>query len=681
MTAKATAARDALFDEQTSDPSVWHSMPHSAIGFGRITPDPTREQGADLDTSAEQLDDGTDRRRWPSLGVCCGSFFLAEAFNCWVEGEGVGKKDFVRREWHWHPHYLSGTWTAGPVELTLSGLVSEKTQGLLRVVVRNTGPVALRGTLVFGGDNNVSNCNGRTPDKNADIHYWPDRTEVGEASWPDADVVSVAKVNAQVSRPQIMYSRENAWKEEDRQDFERSHRVAQFAFAFPSEPGAVNSNPDTSDGFMSWRREIPLECEAGDSIVIDIGFGGGFMPEAGPVGYQQASDAVGAKCVAAARDALAAADWDAAVAERADAWRELLGRAPVPQGEWSEAVLKAYFKAWTVAYYNIAPPVFDLEYHRPKHTLMMCNKVSLGCFTVPASWEAALGALLMTLVEPETAVEVMKSIYDTIQEDGFIAECIGRWRNSALANVEPIVSWAAYRKSGDRAFLEAYYEKMRANHTYKTFHPWWRHLTGLGLRNLMYNCIAGHYFVKIARELDRPEAEIAKFERLAHETLCTVDGFWDEDAGFYRDGYDMKRGAYTGVSSRSACLAGLYLATKPKRIPEILEFVKREFLTEDGIIAAKNKASREKASGKHAVFALKPSNYYSVLKGLKDSDEELCQRVCRGSAAVIAASGDFHEEHGIDGTAWHNGPGSLFGAFGLIWCVLMAEGLVDDIYE
>ena len=660
-------ALEALFADETHIPMVWHSRPHSVLGLGRLAkvPQETRNSWAnDVDTEAAHMMEEVDRTHWPSLAVSAGATVVLNAINVWVENDTVTRHDFKRTEWHWHPHCLAGTWRAGAMTINLAAAVTRRDAGLLQVRIRNTGTECFEGQLVFEGDQ----C-----DYNTRLRF--DQKGDARVRWHDGQAVSVQK------SPRIRYwpvvQWEGAWKEED-VEFDDFQRACQFAFAFKLQGGTAEVVASAVDGLPTWRTSFPVGIDAGGTVATTIGFAGDAIGDA-PLEAGAARRAAWR-----ARDIVATADFSAALDDNRRHWMRFFDRVPVLRSDWPEDFLDAYYRAWATVFFNIAPP-FDLGFgYRPEHTLMMCNKVSTSGFTVPASWEASLGALLLCLTHPATSVEIMKSIYDAIQEDGFIAEQIGRMRNTALANVEPFVTWAAYKESGDIDFLRDYFTRIRSNFVYKTFHPCWRHMTVFTCRNMMYNVISGHFFLRICRELNRPAREIRKYERLIRETYKSVNGFWDDDVGAYRVSWNPATRQYDSTYSADS-LIGLFRAAKPERIGPMLELLRREYLTESGaLLYSPGNLSREakfRKSLKWQHMALKPSNFVFLWKGLKDHDPGLFDHVLRGTVANIARAGDFYEEYDVLGRGWNNGPGSLFGAFGVIWGLLVAEGAVDHLFD
>ena len=77
-------------------------------------------------------------------------------------------------------------------------------------------------------------------------------------------------------------------------------------------------------------------------------------------------------------------------------------------------------------------------------------------------------------------------------------------------------------------------------------------------------------------------------------------------------------------------------------------------------------------------WTIKESNLFYLLPALRVLDEKLADRLAKATVDNIAGAGDFYECYTADGQGRHNGPGGIFGAFAVIWCVLNSDGVLKD---
>jgi hypothetical protein len=312
----------------------------------------------------------------------------------------------------------------------------------------------------------------------------------------------------------------------------------------------------------------------------------------------------------------------------------------------------------------------------------MCNKVSDSVFCVPASWEAALGAFLIAMAEPETGAQVLESVYSTMDDDGFISEMIGNNRKTQLANVEPSIAWLISSLGAGKGFLERIYPSAWRNNVYRHYHPNWAHMGGIACRNLAYNHLASGYLKRAALLLGRPAKELERLDSMAFDCELAVNAMWDASRGFYRRAYDPVLKTFSPFT-HSETFVALGKAARPARREELLKKIPEHFLSKSGALRSYPLGldGAEPKNDKEWRSILKPSNYLFVMPALKKHAPELFERVAGGVMKAIADDGDFWEEHDLYGRGYNNGPGSVFGAFGFIWTALCLDGRAQSLLD
>lgn len=654
---------DSLFLEQTDDPSIWHAFPNGHHGLGRLT---ARSAIAKLtgneDTSADTIDYAFDAHRWPALAVASGALVVMDALQAWCEGDGVAREDWRRTRWDWHPHYLFGIWRGGPLQLELACCMTSGDHALVRIRAQNVGNAVYDGHMVICGDDN-----------NTNIGQHNQRCGLTETRWR-------GESNCQLRGDGTVVAHKRAsrclWFEllPDRllrpEDFDQAQTAipVEALLRFGLDSGWTTTLTDGTCG-QYWQARQALKLAPGEAREFLIRFKGRALgaEAAAPADFSAVADADDPSV-----------DWLAAVAAGEMTWRSLLGKVPPPPTDLKPEWQRHYYKAWTVPFYNLMPPC-DLGHVRLEYPTVMCNRVAEGGFTVPASWEAALGALLVGMVDPDTGAAVIEGIYSTMEDDGFIAEMIGGTRHTQLANIEPAIAWMLYKLGAKREFLTRCFDRMWRNHLYRHYHANWRHLTPLFCRNLIYNYHAAHYLGQIAALLGRPAAERDRLADMAVDCERAVAAAWTEEGGYYRDEYDPTARVFSSVTQADTLLALAGIARSGPQ-ERLLEQLPRHFLAANGAIRAFAPSLPSKPfNAKIGESILKCSNYLYLMPALGRLVPELFSRIHDGTLDVIHREGDFWEQNRLQGHGFNNGPGSVFGAFGFIWTVLSMDGTAGKI--
>ncbi|MCF7837332.1 MAG: hypothetical protein K9N49_01755 [Candidatus Marinimicrobia bacterium] len=650
---------DQLFCEQTDDRSIWHGFPNGRHGLGRIAPRAPAAAGSlagGVDTSAEGLRDDFDRSRPPALTLASGALVIFEALQGWLEGDGIGCADWQRVRWDWHPHYVAGQWRAGELELELAACLTGGDHALIRWVARNRRARPFKGRMVLAGAAAQSNISLHNQRCGLTHERW--RNTVACTARADCVIVSVCAARC-------------LWFDlvQDRllppDDFDRAQRRVPIGALLRFDPGAGWQVEAAAE---AWRATRPLRLRAGEEREFLVRFKGCALGAQPP----QAADF---EAVATHDDP--EPEWAEALAAGEQRWRSLLARVPAPPASLPTAWRRHYYKAWTVPFYNLLPPT-DLGHVALKQPTVMCNRVAESGFTVPASWEAALGALLVGLSEPNLGLSVLEGIYATMEDDGFIAEMIGGTRHTQLANVEPIIVELLANRGAEPEALQRLYPRMWRNHLYRHYHANWRHLTPLFCRNLIYNYHAGRSLERLAARLDRPAAERDRLARMADDCELAVAAAWDTENGYYRDEYDAAARAFS-AKTQSDTLIALAGAARPAHRARLLAELPARYLADNGAIRAYPVGLPGRApNAKLARTILKCSNYLLLMPALRSLAPDLFPRIHDGTLTTLAADGDFWEQNDLNGSGFNNGPGGIFGAFGFIWTVLSAEGTTAE---
>jgi len=640
---------------------VWHGLPYGIHALGLLHyVDPAGDKQANqVDTSGELC--YWPQKHWPALAFSTVYAVCYDAFNVWFENGAITRHDFSRVQWQWYPSHLLISWEAGPIRITFNAAMADGNTGRIRVQVQNTGEEAREGTLVVKGDDNWCNCNARGQSwAKQDTHF----------TWqPDGQVVVDKALHWGLCHEFFPYFAN--LKAEDQQ-FEWTTMYYRMQFAVE---GDIWSRTDERN---TWRLQQQLSFEPGQVIQFNIDLAGTWFGTNRPGGD-------------AATTPIASEQSNNAAVNNRQVWTDWYERIPVPQTKWPEPIQRLYYKAWTSVLYNTIPPG-DLVFFKSNLPIGVCCKLATSAMTCcPATWESALIALCMSLVDGHKACELIEAIFAPISEDGYLGELPGSIRSSQLPVVEPFVVWCCYRASQDRAFLERIYKSLRANLLYKTRHPTWYHHGPFMVRNYAYANIGGKYVLRIARELGRPDNEIDELNQLIDHTRRAVNSYWDDRMQCYHSnfapalGKGFSNGAHESGTDAEA-LVPLCMEDNQQRRTRLIEIIRDEFLTDNGVIQRKPKTLPRAMSGtwdgadNHADFTLKESNLMFLLKAVKDEDRALFDRIAKGTLKNIRIDGDFYECYSFDGHGQHNGPGSIFGAFAVIWSVLLYEDQIDGLY-
>ena len=666
-----TAPYTRLFDPNRMDASVWHGRPFGLHSFGHqqlFTADDTgRPAAADLVDTTTIGESSGDDRNCPSFCHCTVRGSIADAVNVWVENGSLARTDYCRTVSQWFPSHLQGTWEANAIRIDMGVTVLERDRAVIEARIRNRGTSAFAGTLRVQGDENR---------RNATAAWW-DLNGGGEAPAP-----GVALVNKYIGLgmpPDVfIFFRQLA---PDLQRFDWVYAYYRFAFAL-SGADWTPAQITTEDGYQTWAQSRPVQIDAGEEIKVTIGFAGEWCGRRKPAPDSEHN------LIAAARSAAEIAFADA-VAEARNFWTDFFASVPQPSDKWDPRTVDLYYKAWTCVYYNIWP-ASDFMLFSPNQAVLCCNKVSAGTFIYPATWEGSCGALLLSQCRPELAAQLLKSLYEATEEDGFLAEAPGNRRQTQLACIEPFVAWAVYRQLRDKSFLRRIFPALRRNLRYRFHFPNWRHLTAASCRNYTYCAISARYALRIALEIGEPTDVIRELESWVVGGFSAVDAFWDDERGYYRShlnpnaplGEQFADG--TTGESLIPVFPGMH---RPEYGERLLRLIRNHFLTDNDLIRrypvglpARGCYPADNAS-KQLDWTLKESNLTFVLYGIKKLDRDLFQRIVHGTLANIANVNDFRECYTSTGEGKHNGPGSIFGAFATIYSILLADDKIDEVFD
>lgn len=664
---------DSLFDPECQDASIWHGWPGGNQSFGLVDAKrPAALTKRDMtDTTGGE---SSTARNWPFLSHGTLQAVLPDALNVWVEAPGLDRRAFQRKAWKWQPTQLAGTWQAGDIQLDLKVALDGPDQALIVIAVRYAGGSPFRGRLIIQGDDNYITL----------LSSGSCEME-GSFRWQNGATVVVSKTPVWASEMDCFpYYR--ILREEKPFYYTPCHYA--FALAFRGEGWRTGSSAGSSK-FVTWQIAREVELAPGGSVEFVVGFAGKWFGRSLP------AEAAVTKLADDAGNAAGQTSWVEVVHKSRVMWEAFLDRVPVLKQAWPREWMRLYYKAWVTVYYNLLP-AGDMVWYQTKHPAVTTCKVANSAFTNVASWEGALGALLLALVEPRLACECLEAIYETTAEDGYLAEAIGPCRSTQLACVEPFVAWVCFKKSGDLAFLQRIYDPMRRNLFYKLHFPSFGHGGPFLCRNYAYGHIAALYALKIAERLGRPEDDLNRFRQAMKETDRIVNTvFWDSQGGYFRSVFLMM--IYCTLKNREnmlpqvipdetdgETLVALFRVARLEQRARLLETIRREFLAETGVLT---KAPRTLAYAStiapaaQRAFTVKESNHMFLYKGLKEADRKLFETVARGTIANIARDGDFWEGYTVSGQGRYNGPGTIFGAFGVIWALLMMEDQVDELYE
>jgi len=666
---------DALFDPDRRDSSIWHARPLGLHAFGLLAPpferDPTRTLEASDTTAGEDMKSLTRTQRPPALAHGTIQAILPDAIVLWLEGGGITRDDFRRVDWRWWPTHIAGAWEAKGVRISLRVTLIDGDDAVIETSFTNTGPAAFEGDLVIRGDDNyITLC------RNA-----VNRIE-GDWSFPSNNSVIVHK-HPQPAQEMEYFPYSGVLPDDDPK-FEYISTHYDLAFAFDEGAWRHESVAGTG-GFKTWQVRQAIKLAPRETRVERIGFaacwsGRSAVPKDKPA-------ELGKRAAAAQRT-----PFDSVVAESREMWRGLLAKAPVLKRERPPEWTALYYKAWVTVWADLLPPG-DLEWFHSTRPIVTCLRIGDTVFSNPASWEGALGALVLSLADPKLGCDCLEAIYDTANDDdGYISETLGGRRGTALACVEPWIAWACYRRSGDKGFLRRIWTRLRKNLAYRLHFPVFKHGTVFNVRNYAYGNISARAAMKIAREIGCPADDVAKVQQMIDESERIVHAFWNEARGCHHASIDPNdraggRAKALADGTEAATLVALLGVARPDERKRMADFCRREYLTEGGTIQRYPRSAKAATGGhRHHLmqfsdFTVKESEHLAILKGLKDVDRDLFETVARGTIANLAIDGDFWECTGLDGRGKHNGPGSIFGAFAAIWALLLLEDQVDHLYD
>lgn len=668
----------ALFDTHSPEDSLWHGLPMGLHAFGGMhwVPRGSVRPASVVDTGADEYEGMYwPARHWPSLTHGTVYVVTYDLLNAWFEGDGITREEYVRTRRQWFPTHLALAWQAKDVEITLRVAMVDGDRALISLFARNAGAKPVSGRLVIRGDDNRLNYNhtdqtwGRC---SAAFH------------WHGPSAVAITR-DIQVGLIRRFFPFHAALKPEDA-GFQWEPMRLQQAFAIGGTGWTQESI--RSERHETWQLSCPLSLVPGETREVDIAFAGAWFGRSLP------GEESGQRLAQRAEAALRESSWTDVVARNRSLWESFYKRVPAPHKVWPEDILRLYYKAWTSVYYNTIAPT-DMVLFRSAHPMGVCCKVAPSTMAMcPATWESALIALCLSLVDTKLANEILLGTYQAMEPDGYLGEWPGDRRRTSLPIVEPFVAWACYRAGGDRASLDRLYPALRTNLFYKVRNPSWAVHGVHMVRNHAYSHIAARYTLRIAQALGRPPLEAAELEEVVSDTRAAVHAFWNEKGGFYNANAVAAIAPMSGLvfeeGTDAETLIPLFMAAKPDVQPCLLKMLRNEFLTDSGVIGRRPKTLPYAVSARWkqishdpgmAGFTLKESNLMFLLKAVKDADRSLFERMAAGTLANIRRSGDFFECYDLRGHGRHNGPGSIFGAFAVIWSMLLCEDRVDELYE
>jgi hypothetical protein len=621
---------------------------------------------SDVDTSAESINYERDKASPPSFAFSSGMLVLFDALRFHCAGGGVSKEDWSRASWGWRPHCISGEWRAGALRMEAAACMTGGDTALVRVSVTNTGSAPYSGRLIAEGD--AKNSNLSLHIMRGGILKDPRWQSDVKCDFQDGCVVAWQRAKRTIWSDLVW---DRFLKPED---FDRGQRLRNVESLTAFHFGEGWEFRTTDQSAAGWSAERSLRLKAGETFTALVAFAGKAL------GSVSATDSDRSAVTETARRE-SVKNWNEALSSGEAKWRGILSKVPAPPSCLSPEWRTHYHKAWTVPFFNLISPC-DFGFLNLKYPSVMCNKLADSCFTVPASWEASLGALLVAMVEPETAASVIEGVYSTMDDDGFISEMIGNNRKTQLANVEPSVAWMIHKLGAGKGFLERIYPAAWRNNVYRHYHPNWSHMSGLTCRNMAYNYHASSYLRRAAELLGRPQKEIERLNDMIFDTELAINAMWDDKGGFYRRTYDPAAKTFNPFTHADVfvSLAG---AARPEKRKAALESIPKHFLTDTGVIRSfptglDNAAPRNDKEGRSI---LKPSNYLFLMPALRAHAPALFEKAANATLDVIARDGDFWEEYDIYGRGYNNGPDSIFGAFGFIWTALSMDGRAAEILD
>ena len=651
-----------IFKGKSPDASVWHGHPGTffAVAHQQLFPAVTAKSTAqsDVDTSAAAgMDDS--RRRAPSYCIATVRAVLAEALALWCEKPGFGEKDFVREESSWTPEGLRGVWRGGELEITFSAAGMTSDRICFHAEITNKGKKDFSGTLVAAGDRGQLNSS----------QAWYQH----QAQYENHGTTVSADRSISIGLPPDFFSMFEKLAP-DQRCFHWNTGYYRFAFCLDDGFTAV-SDP----GERTWKSVRPIRLGAGESICFQIGFAGKFSGRT-PLKNGWKNLTASAK---SARDTA----FPGLLRRNRAFWKAFYQKVPKPdEKRWNTKEIYYYYKAWTSIYFNLWP-AGDLILCRSPKATVCCNRCSNGPFVYPASWETSIGAILLGMIRPRLGEAVLESLTAAIRPDGFLAEAPGYHRFTQLPSMECAAAFLIYRAGKSKAFARRVLEPLLRNLRYKFNNPNWRHLTGPSVRNYAYAVLGAAALRQLAKASGASEAVLRELDTLVEDGKRVIDGFYDPEKGYYNShlildisGHSSEFSEGTNAEALLPLFPGLH---RKKYRKNLLALIRREFLTDSGLMRrAPRSESLQSAKTVSRTevpdWTIKESNLFYLLPALRVLDEKLADRLAKATVDNIAGAGDFYECYTADGQGRHNGPGGIFGAFAVIWCVLNSDGVLKD---
>ncbi|MHC4871869.1 MAG: hypothetical protein ACYTFY_08485 [Planctomycetota bacterium] len=677
----------SIFDpDNNNEESLWHGRPYGEHAFGCIHHVPTESDGKNIDivTTAISSDEKNDseideyeirhwpRHHWPAVTHSTIYAVSYDILNCWFENSKITKEDYVRTNINWAPDKLDVTWKAKDISIRIEISQRDCDTAVFRISITNNSRDKVAGSLKLSGDANKFNYN-------ASYQSWGKC----HTDWQWHNNTVVVDKTIEWGMGLDFFPFHTILKPED-SDFDWMPMYYELAMNVEGN-NWLKDKYNTYTGFETWLLSQEIELAAAETLTFSIGLAAKWHAGKKP------SASYGEGLAAEAENVLNNTTLDSAAADNRKLWTDFFEKVPALKDDWPEDLVRLYYKAWTSVFFNTIPPA-DMMFYKSKVNMGVCCKIAPSTMaTCPAAWESSLSALCLSLVKPKLACEIIESIYQTTQEDGFISELLGGIRITQLAVNEPFTAWVCYQASKDKNFLERIYPNLLKNLYYRTWHPTWKHHGTMMLRNMSYAHISSKYTKKIAEVLERPADEIQKINKLIDQTEKGVHAFWNEKEGFYNANFNPIEGPLTGGKFEEGCdgetLIPVFRTARKEVMPQLLDLIEKEFVTKNGTVRRKAKTKSKTKSGtwnakdEQNTFTLKESNLMFVYKGIKDSDRVLFERIVDGTVKNIRKAGDFFECYDLDGLGRHNGPGSIFGAFAVIWGMLLKEDQVDFLYD
>lgn len=615
----------------------WHSVPFSQFGWrvsgrrrapGGLTRNP--HAGFDFLTYfCNYLE--------PVLGFC-------------LEGVRPGL-----RQLQWTPSRVAAEYGHGALALRLEATLCGNEGGLIRATVRNEGKMPVRAVLGAYSE--------------GERHLDPeDVTDQGQGGY-GKDILHAT---------QRRLSAGSVWLEATAQ-IAQSHRGGVFRYDRITplkwfhtwlRSGLYVALPPggrAADDAQGWRQEWLLDLAPGAAVSLGFAIAIAYRPGA-PL-----DEPVVAALQRQARR-LAEQDFDAVVAAHGRAWTERLAAVEPPPPELPEALKQIYYRAW-VCTWQLVTGRLDTGRRDGLVFPDACVLVTKADHraVMPAEFETALGAWVLSQVDPALARQVLDCVNLATEIDGYVPENLVFTKNNMLGYLTSYVAWTIYLQQRDPAWLASGYDAMKRSLLCHYRHPSFCRHDRPFFRNLVYVHIGYLYLHKIAVELNQPQREVQELAELADETLQVVQSFWDPAKEHFADHFatvgPAEQIGRSGSSSVQSLLA-LFAGADEAQAACLLRDLRRRFLV-GGFFPTEDEQQPDLSKA----GAYKISNYLFFLPGLARHDPELCRELALRSLQGLAHNGDFHEQMTVDGGRRAFGPMSIFGAFGAIVCTQMLARL------